>query len=276
MLFSEGDLARLEALFEDPAHAMMIVREGGFVADEEVWFAKQILGSESAANILKLQPVEDKKSIGVDQVRLISGDMSLGSKGNDEKRLVLISDEFAMGDSAQNALLKILEEPPVGVHFLILSGSEDFFLSTVKSRCAVVKLASPDSNLVTEFSKSSLGLSEQESSLLWLQSGGLVGPFLSLSSDEAVKTRSLSVLGDAKKFVGADSYFKVVVLKPYVSGRVEAMEFVKGLMVVLEIVASKGARETLAVSDLVGRAEKALVNIGANGNARVELLSLVV
>jgi DNA polymerase-3 subunit delta' len=276
MLFSEGDLAGLGGLFGDPAHAMMIVREGGFVAEEEAWISSQILGEDNAANILKLRPAEDKKIVGADQVRSISSDVSLGSKSGDERRLVIIGDDYTMSDSAQNALLKILEEPPIGVHFLLLASSEDFFLPTVRSRCALVKLSGPDTVLVAEFSKSSLGLSAEDSSLLWLQAGGLAGSFLSLSSDEAARVKSLSVLSDAKKFVGADVYSKIATLKSYSSGRVEALEFLKSLLVVLELVASRGAKETLAVGVLVGKAERALVNVRSNGNAKLELVGLVV
>ncbi len=38
---------------------------------------------------------------------------------------------------AQNALLKVLEEPPEGVCFLLLTDDKNVFLQTVLSRCAV-------------------------------------------------------------------------------------------------------------------------------------------
>jgi len=276
MLFSNDDLIGLERLFKEPAHAMMVVREGGFVTDEEDWISGQILGDDNASNFFRLKPVSGKKSIGADQIRSLSSEMSLGSMGSGERRLVVISDDFAMSDAAQNALLKILEEPPLGVHFLLLASSEDFFLPTIKSRCSLVKLSGPDLELVTSFSESSLGMSAEDSALLWMQAGGLVGLFLALGADEKIRAKSLSIISDAKRFVGADVYSRMAILKPYIGERTEAQDFLKSLLVLLEIVASKGAKEALAVAGLVGKAERALVNIRANGNSRMELAGLVV
>lgn len=43
-------------------------------------------------------------------------------------------------DEAQNKLLKILEEPPKNVYFLLSAKSEDRVLSTIKSRCDKIKI----------------------------------------------------------------------------------------------------------------------------------------
>lgn len=55
-------------------------------------------------------------------------------------RAVLISRAEEMGDEAQNALLKSLEEPPEKVIFLLTTNNSSSLLPTIRSRCWEVKL----------------------------------------------------------------------------------------------------------------------------------------
>jgi len=50
-------------------------------------------------------------------------------------QLVVIDSAEAMGDEAQNALLKVLEEPPKGAHFVLISSEPHLLYPTVLSRC---------------------------------------------------------------------------------------------------------------------------------------------
>lgn len=70
---------------------------------------------------------------GVDAARDIIADVSLASPG---KRKVYIFDEVHMfSTAASNALLKTLEEPPVGVTFILATTDPSKLLPTVRSRC---------------------------------------------------------------------------------------------------------------------------------------------
>lgn len=51
--------------------------------------------------------------------------------------MYILKDAQNMLVPAQNALLKVLEEPPEGVCFLLLTDDRNVFLQTVLSRCAV-------------------------------------------------------------------------------------------------------------------------------------------
>ena len=55
-------------------------------------------------------------------------------------RVVQIPDAENMTAQAQNSLLKILEEPPVGTYFILTSSHPEQLLTTVRSRCRTVKL----------------------------------------------------------------------------------------------------------------------------------------
>ena len=55
-------------------------------------------------------------------------------------RVVIVEQAHRMNDDAQNALLKMLEEPPAGVTIVLCADDEECLLPTVRSRCARVRL----------------------------------------------------------------------------------------------------------------------------------------
>lgn len=80
----------------------------------------------------------EKKSIGVDSIRNTIAELS--KKGfSGQNRIAMIVDGDKMTVQAQNCLLKTLEDPPPGRTFIILCEKENQLLSTVVSRCMVVR-----------------------------------------------------------------------------------------------------------------------------------------
>lgn len=80
--------------------------------------------------------------IKIDAVRALTEPLNRTSiRGG--KRIVLIAPAEAMNPQAANALLKILEEPPEAVMFLLIAHQRDKVLPTIKSRCRQWLLPSP-------------------------------------------------------------------------------------------------------------------------------------
>lgn len=63
---------------------------------------------------------------------------------NGDRKVYLIEHAEKMNREAQNALLKILEEPPAYAVFILLASSSAVLLDTIISRCSVFSLTSPD------------------------------------------------------------------------------------------------------------------------------------
>lgn len=83
---------------------------------------------------------EGKASIGVEKVRVITDTLSLRTI-HGGRRTVIIEDAHLLTSQAQNALLKIIEEPPKGTVFLILCQRASKMLPTIVSRAQILKLA---------------------------------------------------------------------------------------------------------------------------------------
>ena len=82
---------------------------------------------------------EGKRNITIGDIReMILLTAQHGLEGN--RRVVLIRHAEDMLDPAQNALLKILEEPPEGTFFLMTTKQPGMILPTVVSRCRPLKI----------------------------------------------------------------------------------------------------------------------------------------
>ncbi len=55
-------------------------------------------------------------------------------------RVAIVEQAHRLNDDAQNALLKLLEEPPAGVTLILCADDEECLLPTVRSRCVRVRL----------------------------------------------------------------------------------------------------------------------------------------
>lgn len=83
----------------------------------------------------------EKKTVTVDLIRQARADMYVQPNESDYK-IYLFPRAQDMGIPGQNALLKILEEPPKYGVFLLLTDNPDKLLPTVRSRCTELKMQS--------------------------------------------------------------------------------------------------------------------------------------
>lgn len=95
-----------------------------------------------------IEPLEGKAQISIEQVRASAA--KVANKGLiSPYRVVQINRAEAMTVSAANALLKLLEEPPANVYFILSTDKPSQLPATVLSRCAqtVIALPQPEQTL---------------------------------------------------------------------------------------------------------------------------------
>jgi DNA polymerase-3 subunit delta' len=107
------------------------------------------VASGSHPNLLRLTRPWDFKTkkyrtgIPVDDVRSLTG--FLGQRANRRGRRVVIVDAADdLTESAENALLKPLEEPPADTVFILVSHQPGSLLPTIRSRCRRLDMRPPD------------------------------------------------------------------------------------------------------------------------------------
>ena len=71
----------------------------------------------------------------VDQFRQLQEKLMLRASGS---RVCIINHVETMNKEFANRMLKTLEEPPQGVHFILVTSQPDLLLPTIVSRCAMI------------------------------------------------------------------------------------------------------------------------------------------
>jgi len=79
-------------------------------------------------------------SIGIDEIRTVLKDANL-KPYEARKKVFIIEAADAMNAAASNAFLKTLEEPPEDNVFILISRSEKALLSTIVSRCYIIRFS---------------------------------------------------------------------------------------------------------------------------------------
>ena len=98
-----------------------------------------MIDSGQATDILVIGLEAGKKSIGVDAIRQIRSGAYI--KPNDfEFKAYIVKNSDRMTPQAQNAFLKLLEEPPANVYFFLLCENSSSLLPTVRSRASVIRM----------------------------------------------------------------------------------------------------------------------------------------
>lgn len=90
--------------------------------------------------------------IKIDAIRDLEDFVFVGSHRHG-KRVVLINQADAMNAAAANSLLKILEEPPATVYFILTSGYPRRLLPTIRSRTRVLPFRRPDEDVALAWLK---------------------------------------------------------------------------------------------------------------------------
>lgn len=88
----------------------------------------------SPVNLIKINPTT---SIPISDVRKISQTVSLKPYGGGERLIIIYEMEKATLE-AGNAFLKILEEPPKGNFFILVTENVNKLLPTIVSRCQII------------------------------------------------------------------------------------------------------------------------------------------
>lgn len=121
---------------------------------------------------------ELRRSISIDQVRELQRALTTRPSMG-PKRAVIIDAADDLERGGANALLKSLEEPPVGTYFFLISHASDRLLPTIRSRCQLLRFEPlSDEQMEEALSAAAPELRENERALLIRSGGGSPGQAL--------------------------------------------------------------------------------------------------
>ena len=93
-----------------------------------------------------------RRELTISQIREVSVDAQV-LPNEARRKAYIIEDAELMNLNAQNAALKLLEEPPPSVVFLLCVTNPDLLLETVRSRCALIAISGESDSQDSEMLK---------------------------------------------------------------------------------------------------------------------------
>ena len=100
----------------------------------------RLVASDSHPDLTQLPGESEQTTIPVDMVREQVVDPAGESPLMGNRRVFVLPAIERLRGPAANALLKVLEEPPEGVHFIMTAGQAGGLLATIQSRAQVLRL----------------------------------------------------------------------------------------------------------------------------------------
>ena len=98
--------------------------------------------AKTHADITYVYPDSTSKSktLTIDRIRELIKDAYILPNDSDSKVYIFENADSVFSEITQNAFLKLLEEPPKGVYFILLCQSAKGLLPTIISRCSMINL----------------------------------------------------------------------------------------------------------------------------------------
>lgn len=136
-----------------------------------------------------------------------------------KRSIILIDNAEKMSHGAQNAFLKLLEEPGANIHFLLTTHTPTRLLTTVRSR--VQQLHIPRVNdAQTQTLLDELGVSDETKRRQFdFIAAGLPAELHRLAGDAEYFTKKASSVLDAREFLTGDQFQQLLIVQKYQSDR---------------------------------------------------------
>lgn len=190
-----------------------------------------------------------------------------------EGRAVLLYHVERMNEESANALLKVMEEPPEGVLFLLTADSLAGVLPTIRSRCISFAVAPVSPEDCARYCTAQ-GVGAKDAALYSALFDGHIGTVLAAARDEARREQVDRALALAKAAAAKDSYAAAVLLAAYEKDKAGA----SALLADFRAVAAAGLRDSPhspvkgeTARKALGAADAAMQQIGAQVNPKIVL-----
>ncbi len=279
LMLSKSTIKSAKKYLSNPSHALLVIgSKSGGVDELVIALAMERLGLveklqlNNTPRALIIRPNKNG-NISIDEIRNAWQYSKVsGSKGVDQTKLVVINEAHRLTPEAQNSLLKLLEEPPEYLSFILSAPTAKAVLTTIDSRTAKLQMVGLTK---TEFSDylTQKNISEGEIEKLWLISSGEVYKALEIS-----RLKSDEGLGFAKQLLSQKPFERLVATKDSMKDRSKALEIASDiyhlsfLALRQSVMAEKEASGWLGI---LHASEAAVSNLEANGNVRLNLTNLL-
>lgn len=269
-LLSSAFRQRLEHLAAAPPQAILLIGDNGVLPDYEADQLAQLITSHHGGQAQRLQPEAGKTGLAIAQIRSLyvatRGKQAVG-------RAVWLVGLDGAAEAAQNAFLKLLEEPPQQVIFIILVSRADQALVTIRSRSQPLQAARLEASAADGWLRSQgVGEAAERRQLIFLAEGG-VSELQRLGSDTEYRQKQLDHAALAKQLVSGSLYDSIKLIATLASDRDKALRVVHLAITFLRTLASN--RPSPAIMHQLAGYIDCYEQLAQNGNIRAQLLATI-
>ena len=211
----------------------------------------------------------EKGSITIDSIRRL---YKLTKTIEPNGRVIVIDYAERMAKPAQNAFLKLLEEPTEGTHFILLTHQPGLLLPTILSRTQRLDLRLITKEQSSELLDSLKVRDDRQRAQLLFIAGGLPAELTRLVEDAKYFEHRSGIIKDAREYVTGNSYTKLLIAKKYKDNRGEALILLSDAMRLLQNTLVQGGDQATIAT--ITQLEQIYGRIQGNGNIRLQLASI--
>jgi len=193
--------------------------------------------------------------IKIDQIRTLC--QTLAMKPYEAKtRVVIIADAQAMNPAAGNALLKMLEEPPVRTVLILLAPHTSDLLPTIVSRCQRIRFYPVSRKYLISVLVNEHGVEVGEAQIIANMAGGSISRALQMHQTDWISRRNWLVCESEALSMGSVNRLLAFgeLLSKDKQGLPEALEVIKSWL--RDLVAAKISPQNIINHDLTAKLQQ--------------------
>jgi len=236
--------------------------------------AKHLAGKRFAGELRPQDIKENPDENGTIRVEMVRSLYEQTRAKHTTDKVIVIDNADRMSHGAQNAFLKLLEEPNAHIHFILTAHAPQKLLQTIRSRVQHSHIQ-PATPAQTAEHITSLGISDPtRKAQLSFIAEGLPAEISRLVADDDYFKERARIIGDARTFLQADKYGRLVIVQKYRTDRAEALQFIDSTLQILRrSISAKPQQQLITQLDKLLETRE---RISANHNIALQLARFVV
>ena len=211
---------------------------------------------------------QQRGTIRVDDIRSLH---TLTQGKATARQFVIIDDADRMTPAAQNAFLKLLEEPPHALRLILTSHQPQRLLATIRSRVQTVRIIPPQQAQTTA-QLGQLGIIDptRRAQLQFIAQQQPATIARLAANSEEFRTIALAMT-DARQYITGATRQRIVIGQRYSHDRARALLLLECVLhIIWHTLRTQPSRQLLAQAEHIARAHE---RITANASVRIQLLA---
>ncbi len=257
----------LNQLLRTPPQSLLLIGDYGVGLGAVAHYLGEKIAGKN--NVIRILPNE-KDTIKIDSIRSLHSQLRTKSA---QSRVIIVDNADKMTLSSQNAFLKLLEEPPTKVTFILTSHSPQTLLSTVRSRVQQLTIQPISSEQTQKFIASKELIDTKKKAQVTFLANGLAAEITRLIDDSDYFEKRSHEMKQAREFISQGLYQKMIIIASLGNNRESALKLIQDSLNIVKLsLKSRPSKELTVLLQKLLQAEEKLHN---DGHIKTQLLRLV-